>query len=92
MIGYKSTLSDIRFDSVSEENTSKTCSFCGMVRKSNRIHRGLYKCKNCGIVINSDLNGTRNILKKYLQINNIDRSIGSVAQPLVSRIENVKPR
>lgn len=78
---------------VNEKDTSKTCSCCGTIRKSNRITRGLYRCKKCGRVINSDLNGAINILKKYLQIfQKEDRSIGEVASPLVSRIENVIPR
>jgi len=92
-IEYKSALSGIRFVRVSEENTSKTCSCCNNIRKSNRITRGLYKCKFCGRVINADLNGAVNILKKYLQLFPMEnRSIGSVAQPLVSRIQNVIPR
>jgi putative transposase len=90
-IEYKAILSGIRFVRVNEENTSKTCSRCGTIRKSNRIHRGLYKCKTCGNVINADINGACNILKKYLQIQE-DRSIGEVVSPLVSRIENVIPR
>ncbi|MBU2639897.1 MAG: transposase [Nanoarchaeota archaeon] len=92
-IEYKSILSGIRFVRVSEENTSKTCSICGTMRKSNRIKRGLYRCKICSNYINSDVNGAKNILKKYLQFfSNEDRSIGNVAMPLVSRIENVIPR
>lgn len=92
-IEYKAVLSGIRFVRVNEKDTSKTCSCCGTIRKSNRIHRGLYRCKNCRRVINSDLNGAINILKKYLQIfPKEDRSIGKVALPLVSRIENVIPR
>jgi len=93
LIEYKSIQSGIRFVRVNEYNTSKTCSCCGNVRKSNRIHRGLYKCKFCGSVQNADVNGSSNILKKYLQLfSKEDRSIGVVAMPLVSRIENVIPR
>lgn len=92
-IEYKSSLSGIRFVRVSEENTSKTCSCCNNIRKSNRITRGMYKCKFCGRVINADVNGAVNILKKYLQLfPKENRSIGSVAQPLISRIQNVVPR
>ena len=92
-IEYKATLSGIRFVRVSEENTSKTCSCCNNIRKSNRIKRGLYKCKFCGRVINADTNGAVNILKKYLQLFPMEnRSIGCMAQPLISRIQNVIPR
>ncbi len=92
-IEYKSTLSGIRFVRVSEMNTSKTCSICGTIRKNNRIKRGLYKCKICSNVINSDVNGATNILKKYLQLFPMEnRSSGCVAQPKVSMIENVLSR
>lgn len=90
-IEYKAKLSGIRFEKVGERDTSKTCSVCGMIKKSNRKHRGLYVCKNCGTKMNADVNGARNILKKYLQENNILRSIGSVAEPLIWRCSNVVP-
>ncbi|MBS3982477.1 MAG: transposase, partial [Dethiobacter sp.] len=32
-----------------------------------RKHRGLYTCKDCGTVINADVNGAINIAKKYLE-------------------------
>ncbi len=35
-------------------------------RKANRKHRGLYVCKDCGTVMNADVNGAINIAKKYL--------------------------
>ena len=92
-IEYKSILSGIRFVRVSEMNTSKTCSICGIIRKNSRVKRGLYRCKICSNLINADINGAKNILKKYLQFFSIeDGSIGNVAMPLVSRIENVIPR
>jgi len=92
-IEYKSVLSGIRFVRVNERNTSKTCSCCGDNRKNNRIKRGLYKCKICGRIQNADVNGATNILKKYLQIFNLeDRSSGCVAQPKVSMIKNVLSR
>jgi putative transposase len=87
---YKAKLAGIRFDKISERDTSKTCSKCGIVKKSNRKHRGLYRCK-CGNQMNADINGATNILKKYLQENNISRSIGSVAEPLIWRVDNVLP-
>jgi putative transposase len=89
-IRYKANLSGIRVVKVSERDTSKTCSVCGSVKKSNRKHRGFYRCK-CGNKMNADVNGAANILKKYLRENNISRSIGSVAEPLIWRCNNVVP-
>ena len=63
-VEYKSEMVGIKVVKVSEEYTSQTCSSCGVVRKSNRIHRGLYACKNCGAVLNADVNASRNILRK----------------------------
>ena len=85
---YKCRKVGIRFVRVNEAYTSQTCSSCGIIKKSNRKHRGLYICK-CGNTINADINGARNILQKYLQENNISRSIGNVVMPLVYRIQNV---
>jgi len=63
-VEYKSEMVGIKVVKVSEEYTSQTCSSCGVVCKSNRIHRGLYACKNCGTVLNADVNASRNILRK----------------------------
>ncbi len=87
---YKIKLAGIRFVKVSERDTSKTCSVCGTVKKSNRKHRGLYKCK-CGNTMNADINGAANILKKYLREMDISKSIGVVATPVVCRDYNVIP-
>lgn len=38
---------------------SQRCCECGMVRKANRKGK-LYKCKNCGLEIDSDLNSAKN--------------------------------
>jgi len=89
-IKYKAILSGIRVVAVSEAYTSQTCSCCNNVRKANRKHRGLYVCKFCGRVINADVNGAVNILKKYLQVfPKENRSIGQVACPLLYQVKNV---
>jgi len=54
----------INYIEVDEAYTSQTCSICGDVNKNNRKHRGLYVCKKCGNVMNADVNGALNILKK----------------------------
>lgn len=87
---YKCSRVGIRFVRVNEAYTSQTCSQCGQVRKSNRKHRGLYVCKSCAYIINADVNGSVNILKKYLR-DFLSRSIGKVALPSVTRITNVCP-
>lgn len=90
MLEYKSIQAGIRFVRVNEYNTSRKCSICGVIRRSNRIYRGQYRCKRCGNLINADINGAVNILKKYLQ-DFLSRSIGNVALPSVERITNIVP-
>ena len=91
-ITYKAQLSGIQVEVVSEEYTSQTCSICGTVRKSNRKHRGLYVCKQCGTTMNADQNGARNILQKYLQEQNSSKSIGKLTMPSTRRVTNVRPQ
>ncbi|MHA2232533.1 MAG: zinc ribbon domain-containing protein [Candidatus Hodarchaeales archaeon] len=50
-----------------EQDTRKTCSHCGLVRKKNRVERGLYQCQAFEHTMNADLNGATNALNKYLQ-------------------------
>lgn len=38
---------------------SQRCNICGLVRKSNRKGK-IYSCKNCGLIIDSDLNAAKN--------------------------------
>ena len=72
LLRYKAALVGIAVVSMTEEYTSQTCSVCkdmpskDNARKANRKHRGLYICKDCRTVMNADINGARNIAKKYL--------------------------
>lgn len=73
LIRYKAQLAGIAVVEISEKYTSQTCSICKELplkenaQKSNREYRGLYVCKDCGAVINADVNGAINIAKKYLE-------------------------
>jgi putative transposase len=51
--------------SVSEAYTSKTCTGCGYVRRWFGKNRRLI-CSSCGLVIDRDLNGARNIFLRAL--------------------------
>lgn len=62
MITYKESQSGGRIIKVNPRNTSQICSQCGeLVEKtlSERIH----ECPHCGVVLDRDLNASRNILK-----------------------------
>jgi len=59
---YKAEEVGIETIAVSERNTSKCCHLCGQVGR--RSPRGLLTCQQCGVVVNSDVNGAFNILNK----------------------------
>ena len=61
---YKCEMVGIDLIRIAEDYTSQTCSQCGVVKKSNRKHRGLYVCSVCGSVMNADVNASKNILHK----------------------------
>lgn len=52
-------------DIVTEEYTSKTCGLCGWLNRLLRNDR-IFKCKECDVKIDRDINGARNILIKYI--------------------------
>ena len=76
MIQYKAVGYGITVEQVNESYTSQTCSNCGIVKKSNRKYRGLYICSKCGLIINADVNGALNILKKVVPNPSKDRDSG----------------
>lgn len=78
----------IEYKEVDESYTSQTCSRCGTVKKSNRKYRGLYVCKNCGYVVNADINGAINILGKVAGESVVRQitSSGRVSRPVRIRV------
>jgi putative transposase len=60
-IRYKASWKGIAVLEVSEAWTSQTCSYCG--ERGRRVN-GLFQCKHCGKLLNSDYNGVRNIGKR----------------------------
>ena len=50
---------------VDESYTSKTCGRCGNLHNSLGGSK-IYKCNSCGLKIDRDINGARNILLKHL--------------------------
>ena len=41
--------------------TSQCCSRCGYIDPKNRAKQAIFKCKECGLELNADLNASRNI-------------------------------
>ena len=53
-----------------ESYTSKTCTCCGIL--NNVGGREVYVCNGCGIIVDRDINGSRNILIKITTIRRIE--------------------
>ncbi|WP_171018548.1 RNA-guided endonuclease TnpB family protein [Rhodococcus sp. Q] len=53
--------------------TSKTCSGCGAVKATLRLSERVYRCEQCGLVLDRDLNAARNIRSLALPV---DRGCG----------------
>lgn len=73
MIKYKCELEGIRVETICESHTSK-CSFLNKeaichhdTYAGKRIHRGLFRTHE-GKLINADVNGSLNILRRYLKV------------------------
>jgi putative transposase len=56
---YKARLAGIPVLLVNPRNTSRTCSQCGYISRSNRKSQALFSCKNCGFSTNADLNASK---------------------------------
>ncbi|MCE7737569.1 MAG: transposase, partial [Candidatus Heimdallarchaeota archaeon] len=84
----KGELYGIRIVFVDEAYTSQTCSGCGLIRKANRVKRGLYSCKNCKLQINADINGAINIMRKVAPNSLSKWSSGDIISPDRLRLVN----
>lgn len=84
MIEYKASLYGIEVIKVRETLSSQTCHRCGVVRKSNRVCRGGYRCA-CGWRMHADVNGAANLFREAFKVSPVAvrRSSGDVATPVV---------
>lgn len=57
----------ITLRSLNEPFTSKTCGKCGNL-KNNLGNADVYNCEKCGLIINRDMNGARNILLRNINL------------------------
>jgi len=48
---------------VNARNTSKTCSACGWIKESMPLGERVFRCEQCGFVLDRDINAAKNILK-----------------------------
>jgi len=65
-ISYKAQLAGIPVTFVNPRNTSRTCSECGHISKSNRKSQSEFVCQCCGFSCHADLNGAINISQRAI--------------------------
>jgi len=63
-IKYKAHLEGLPYVTVDPRETSRGCSKCGYVSRSNRKSQSRFKCNKCGYETNADRNGAINIAKR----------------------------
>ena len=61
-IKYKCEFNGIKFIQANRfYPSSKTCSCCGSIKKDLKLKDRIYKCDNCGLIIDRDLNASINL-------------------------------
>ncbi len=60
-IEYKARLAGVKVITVDPRNTSRQCSQCGHIAKSNRKSQAKFQCQSCGHLRNADTNAALNI-------------------------------
>ena len=68
LVDYKARLAGVGIEKVDPRNTSRRCSKCGDTRKSNRKNQSHFECHACHLSLNADLNGARNIARKFTEV------------------------
>ena len=62
LIACKAAWADRRYIAVNPAHTSQDCSGCGNRKTDLTLADRVYRCVSCGLVIDRDLNASRNIL------------------------------
>ena len=61
---YKATLAGVLVLVVNPRDTSRECSACGFIAKSNRQSQASFRCGKCGHTTNADTNAALNIRRR----------------------------
>ena len=65
MLAYKCLLARKELVQIDERDTSKTCSGCGH-QQDMLLWKRVYRCENCGLVMDRDENSAVNQLRRFL--------------------------
>lgn len=92
LITYKAEGKGVAVVGIDPRHTSQTCSKCGYQHRSNRKSQSEFRCRQCNYQLNADLNGARNIGRKYLASGGTSAAGGPfVNMPIVSPSLDVQP-
>jgi IS605 OrfB family transposase len=58
---YKAILAGVPLIEVDPRNSSRECSQCGHIEKSNRPSQSKFRCQSCNYTANADLNAAQNL-------------------------------
>ena len=82
---YKAENAGILCLLVDPKNTSKMCSCCGNIKKELKLSDRIYKCEKCDLIMDRDLNASKNILsralEKFWEILRESEAFGARAEP-----------
>ncbi|MFG2431910.1 RNA-guided endonuclease InsQ/TnpB family protein [Streptomyces sp. NPDC048590] len=60
-VAYKAKRAGVPVVHVDPRNTSRQCSECWHVHRTNRVSQARFECRSCGSIMHADHNGSRNI-------------------------------
>jgi IS605 OrfB family transposase len=69
---YKCQSKGLNYYEIDEAYTSKSCTQCGNIKNDLGSSKH-YKCENCNLEIDRDINGARNILIKFFNLKRLER-------------------
>jgi IS605 OrfB family transposase len=61
---YKAVLAGVPLVKVDPRNSSRECSECGHIEKSNRPSQSKFRCRSCGYTANADVNAAVNLSRR----------------------------
>ena len=61
LLSYKAESAGEKVTRVNPKNTSRMCSGCGKIKKDLSLSERVYRCSNCGVQIDRDVNAAINI-------------------------------
>lgn len=70
--------------------SSKTCSWCGTVKAKLSLAERTYRCGNCGMVIDRDVNAAHNLLKLAASGAESQNACGGTVRPRLARHDPIK--